>query len=195
MILQQNLLNFILNYKYFLIFLLSVIEGPTIMAFSGFMWRLNYFNFLPLYLMLMAGDLVADALWYLVGRVGGDKFIEKYGKYFNVSEEKILKFKQTFNRHQAKILFFSKITMGFGFALVVLIAAGLSKVPFKKYISINFLGQIIWTLMLMYLGYFFGSIYLIIDKSLKIGFIVFGLIIFFALIWGLNNYFKSKSKI
>jgi len=165
------------------------------MTFCGFLWRNEYFNFLPLYLALMAGDLTADALWYSVGYFGGIKFIEKYGKFFNISEEKVLKFKNSFHNHQTKILFLSKITMGFGFALVVLIAAGISKVPFKKYITINFFGQIIWTLLLMFLGYFFGSIYLIIDKGLKIGFIIFMVLFVMFLMYGFNKYMQSKSKI
>ena len=189
------ILNQISYYKYFLVFLFSIIEGPVVMTFSGFLWRNDYFNFLPLYLALMAGDLTADALWYGVGYFGGVKFIEKYGKFFNISEEKVLQFKNRFHNHQAKILFWSKITMGFGFALVVLIAAGISKVPFKKYIAINFLGQIIWTLLLMFLGYFFGSIYLIIDKGLKIGFIIFMVLFVIFLMYGFNKYMQSRSKI
>jgi membrane protein DedA with SNARE-associated domain len=189
------LLNQISYYKYFLVFLFSIIEGPVVMTFSGFLWRNDYFNFLPLYLALMAGDLTADVLWYSVGYFGGIKFIEKYGKFFNISEEKVLKFKNSFHNHQTKILFWSKITMGFGFALVVLIAAGISKIPFKKYITINFLGQIIWTLFLMFLGYFFGSIYLIIDKGLKIGFIVFMVLFVMFLMYGFNKYMQSRSKI
>jgi membrane protein DedA with SNARE-associated domain len=189
------ILDQISYYKYFLVFLFSIIEGPVVMTFSGFLWRNAYFNFLPLYLALMAGDLTADALWYSVGYFGGIKFIEKYGKFFNISEEKVLKFKNIFHNHQTKILFLSKITMGFGFALVVLIAAGISKVPFKKYITINFFGQIIWTLFLMFLGYFFGSIYLIIDKGLKIGFIIFMVLFVMFLMYGFNKYMQSKSKI
>jgi len=189
------ILNQISYYKYFLVFLFSIIEGPVVMTFSGFLWRNDYFNFLPLYLALMAGDLTADALWYGVGYFGGVKFIEKYGKFFNISEEKVLQFKNRFHNHQAKILFWSKITMGFGFSLVVLIAAGISKIPFKKYIAINFLGQIIWTLLLMFLGYFFGSIYLIIDKGLKIGFIIFMVLFVIFLMYGFNKYMQSRSKI
>jgi len=189
------ILDQISYYKYLLVFLFSIIEGPVVMTFCGFLWRNEYFNFLPLYLVLMAGDLTADALWYSFGYFGGIKFIEKYGKFFNISEEKVLKFKNSFHNHQTKILFLSKITMGFGFALVVLIAAGISKVPFKKYITINFFGQIIWTLFLMFLGYFFGSIYLIIDKGLKIGFIIFMVLFVMFLMYGFNKYMQSKSKI
>ncbi|MGC8776179.1 MAG: DedA family protein [Minisyncoccia bacterium] len=182
-------------YKYFLVLFLAIIEGPVVMAFSGILWRIGQFDFLPLYLALMAGDLIADALWYGLGYFGGYNFIKKYGKYFKISEEQIEKFSNAFNKHQAKILFISKITMGFGFALLVLIAAGISRISFRKYITINFLGQIIWTFALLVLGYFFGSIYLIIHQSLRIGFLIFGFLILIVLIYGLNSYMRKKSKI
>lgn len=190
-----NIVLFSNYYKYFLVLILAIIEGPVIMTFSGLLWRLNYFDLLPLYLVLMAGDLIADAIWYGVGYFWGHKFIQKYGKYFDISEEKVKKFKNLFDNHKTKILFISKITMGFGLALLVLISAGLSRISFKKYLSINFLGQIIWTFLLLVLGYFFGSIYLIIDKSLRMGFLI-GLFLFIILsIYGFNAYMRKKSKL
>lgn len=182
-------------YKYLLVLLLSIIEGPVIMTFSGMLWRLNYFSFLPLYFSLMIGDLIADAFWYSLGYFGGHNLIKKYGKYFNISEERLEKFSNLFKKHQSKILFLSKVTMGFGFALVVLIAAGISRISFKKYIIINFFGQIIWTIILMTLGYFFGTLYLFIDKSLRSGFIILIFIILILLIYGFNYYMKRNSKI
>lgn len=197
----MSYLSFVLSalntgfYKYFLILILAIIEGPVVMSFSGFLWRLDVFNFIPLYFALMTGDLIADALWYGVGYFGGHRFIQKYGKYFNLSEEGVEKFKKFFDLYKTKILFISKITMGFGFALFVLISAGISKINFKKYMAINFLGQIIWTFVLMMLGYFFGSIYLIIDKSLKIGFVIGVFMFLIIIIYGLGAYLRQKTKI
>jgi membrane protein DedA with SNARE-associated domain len=189
------LMNNLSYYKYFLVLILAIIEGPVVMAFSGILWRIGQFEFIPLYLALMTGDLIADTLWYSFGYFGGFNFVQKYGKYFKISEEKIKKFSDSFNKHQAKILFISKITMGFGFALLVLIAAGILRIPFRKYITINFFGQIIWTLTLLILGYFFGSIYLIIHKSLRVGFLILTFLLLGALIYGLNSYMREKSKI
>lgn len=182
-------------YKYLLVLLLSIIEGPIVMTFSGMLWRLNYFSFLPLYFSLMIGDLIADAFWYSLGYFGGYSLIKEYGKYFNISEERLKKFSNLFKKHQSKILFLSKVTMGFGFALVILIAAGISRISFKKYITINFFGQIIWTLVLVTLGYFFGTLYLFIDKSLRFGFIILVFIVLILIIYGFNYYMKRNSKI
>ena len=57
-----------------------------------------------------------------------------------------------FHKHQDKILFISKITMGFGFAVATLFTAGLVKIPFKKYAMFNFLGGFVWTGFLLAVG-------------------------------------------
>ena len=52
--------------------------------------------------------------------------------------------------------------MGFGFAVVTLMVAGMLKVSFKRYVVINLFGGFIWTAMLLVIGYFFGNIYTLI---------------------------------
>ena len=60
--------------------------------------------------------------------------------------------------------------MGFGFALVTLMVAGMLRVPLKDYIPLNLLGGFIWTAVLVAIGYFFGDIYSSITGPEKIVF-------------------------
>ena len=45
------------------------------------------------------------------------------------------KVKGLFHRHHNKILFFNKITMGFGLSRYILTFAGISKIPVKDLLS------------------------------------------------------------
>ncbi len=179
-------------YKYLILFPLAIIEGPILMVASGFFLKLGYFEFWPLYLILMAGDLTGDVVWYGVGYFGGYGFIKKFGRFFSITEELITLIGDFFHRHQSKILLISKITMGFGFALVTLITAGIVKIPFKKYFFFNAAGQLVWTGFLLSLGYFFGNVFLQLNR-------IFGLISAFAFfilvlttLYGLSRYFRKK---
>ena len=83
--------------------------------------------------------------------------------------------------------------MGMGFAFIVLIVAGIFKVPFKNYVFLNLVGGFIWTAILITIGYFVGNIFLIIPNSLKVIFVIF---IFVAIITGLRyatKYLKKKN--
>jgi len=185
------IIGWFLVYKYLIIFLLAIVEGPVVMTLAGFMLRLGYADFWPLYLTLMAGDLTADSLWYGLGYYFAHPLVKKYGRFIGVSEELLAKTTTLFQKHPNKILFLSKITMGFGFALVVLIAAGLSRVPFKKYIAFNATGQIFWTALLMSVGYFFGNFYLVINKDLQLLSLFAFVIIIIFLMRGIGRYLRS----
>jgi len=162
--LLENFLSGLAYYRYVLTFVLAIFEGPMVMVASGMLLRLNFFYFWPIYLSLMLGDFVADLGWYWVGFYGGRHFVERFGKYFSLTPDVIEKVEDFFHKHQDKILFISKITMGFGFAVATLFVAGLVRLPFKKYALFNFFGRVIWTGILLSLGYFFGNLYAVLKQ-------------------------------
>jgi len=181
-------------YGYLIAYPLAIVEGPVVMLLSGFLVRLHVLAFWPIYLVLIAGDLTGDVVWYWVGRRGARRIIEKYGHFLSLTEENVEKAERFFNDHQGKILFLSKITMGFGFAIATLVAAGVAKVPFKKYFAINFVGEFIWAGILMTLGYFLGNLYTLVNKSLQWAFIVAMVLIGFAAVYGFGKFMREKFK-
>lgn len=187
------LISWFLAYKYFFIFVIVVIEGPIITTLSGLLLHLNYVHLWPIYLTLVAGDLTADMIWYVIGRYGAYRFARKYGRYVGVTEALLTKTEALFKHHQNKILFFSKITMGFGFALVVLMSAGMARVSFKKYMALNTLGQFIWTGFLLSIGYFFGKFYLVINKDLQRLSLFAFIIVVMAALHGFRRYWQSRN--
>lgn len=184
----QQFLEFLSFSKYAVVFVLCIVEGPVVMLTTGFLYRLGQFDIAPLYFSLMAGDFVADIGWYAVGRFGAWPLINKYGAFLNITPEIIYKIEKRFKTYQNKILFISKITMGFGFALATLIVAGLLRVDFKKYVVLNFLGGFIWTGLLLTVGYFFGHAYEALVGPAKIVFISVSIVLVFWGLWAINRY-------
>ena len=192
-IIIHNLLAWLDSSKYILLFLGCIVEGPVVMMASGFLFSLGQFNFLPMYLALVSGDFVADIGWYLLGRYGTRHAIFKFGHFVGLTPEVLEKVEVRFRYYHQKILIISKLTMGFGFAVVILLVAGMFKVPFKNYVILNLIGGFIWTAFLIIVGYFFGNIFIVIPRSFKITFFI---IIFLSFIFALryiNKYLKTKS--
>jgi len=188
----QHFVSGLSYYRYLLAFVLAIFEGPIVMVGSGLLLRLGFFYFWPIYLALVLGDFVADLGWYAVGYFGARKFVDRWGKYLSLTPPVMRKLEKLFKEHHDKILFISKITMGFGFALATLVAAGMSKVPFKKYALYNFLGGFIWTGILLAAGYFFGQLYTLLGKGFKIAFIIFLAVLVSAILFGAGKYFKGR---
>lgn len=185
--------GWLLDYKYWFVFLLTIVEGPVVMTFTGFLLRFDYFSFWPLYAVLMAGDLVADIGWYAIGYHAGRPFIQRFGKFFSITESSIKKTEDIFHRHHNKILFFSKVTMGFGFALLTLLVAGMSRVPFRKYLAFNAAGQFIWTGALLAVGYFFGNLYVQFNESFHRVAVIAGLVVVVLLLYGFGTYLRNRN--
>jgi len=184
----EHISPFINSSKYLLVFILCIVEGPVVMITSGFLYKLGQFDILPLYVTLMAGDFVADIGWYAVGRYGAGPVVKRFGKFLNITPEIILKIEKRFKAYQNKILFISKITMGFGFALATLIVAGILRVDFKKYALLNAVGGFIWTAILLAVGYFFGNAYYAVARQYRAAFIVCAFMLVILSMWAINRY-------
>ncbi|MEI8337539.1 MAG: DedA family protein [bacterium] len=168
--------------KYILLFVGAFFEGPAVMIGAGFLYQQGQFNFFQMYSCLVLGDFTADVFWYIVGRFGARKLINRYGKFFNITPEIIDKVEARFKAYQDLILWISKLTMGFGFSLATLLTAGMLKVKFRKYATINLIGGIIWVFVLVFVGYFFGNVYGLIADQFKWLFVVgLALLVYFAL--------------
>ena len=188
--------NFILwleSSKYILLIVGTILEGPVVMLSSGFLYKLGSFNFLPMYIALVSGDFVADIGWYCVGRFGTSHAIFKYGHYIGVTREALEKVEDKFRKYHQKILIISKLTMGFGFAFIVLIVAGIFKVPFKNFVILNLVGGFIWTAFLVSLGYFLGNVFQAISGPMKFDFVIFMLVVFVLGLRYANKYLKKKN--
>ncbi len=186
----DQLVLWLSDYGYLAIFPLAVAEGPIITVITGFLASLGLFNFWLTYLIVVIGDLVGDAIHYSLGRWGGRAFVDRWGKYFGVGPGRIESLEKQFDKRGGKLLFIGKMSHGVGGAFLV--AAGLIKMPFDKFILANMLATLIKSLLLLLLGFYFGHALSTINAYLeKITFISFGAIIFIALIYFL--YFRKNN--
>ena len=128
---------------YAMIIFLACAEGPSLSLMAGVVIRLGDFRFFPVYMSLMLGDLIGDTAWYYIGRRYGSRFVDKYGKYFNFTASDVELITRLFHRYKHSVLFLSKISNGFGFALVTLITAGMVRIPLNRYMLVNLFGQFI----------------------------------------------------
>ena len=179
--------------KYPLIFAGMLIEGPIVMVACGFFLRFGVFDLLPLFLVLLAGDLVADIGWYYVGYYFAEPLVNKHGKFLGVTPEVFEKVKTVMLKYQTAILLGSKITIGFGLALATVITAGAIKIPIKKYLIVNLIGESILVAILLYVGFFFGQLYTSIADSFKVVFTIAGIVFISLVVFGFSRYMRQKT--
>lgn len=179
--------------RYLLLFVGALIEGPVLMITSGFLVRYHLLAIIPVFIALVAGDLVGDIAWYYAGYYFAQPLIQNHGTFIGVTPDVFEKIKNLFSKYHEKILLASKLTLGFGMAVGILMTAGATHIPFKKYMILNFIGELFFVTTLLLLGYFFGEIYNRIAQDFKIVFIIVIAISISAVLYGVSKYLRQKT--
>ncbi len=185
-------LGFSAGIKYLLLFIGVIVEGPILMIVCGFFLKLRALELLPVFIVLLAGDLLADAVWYYVGHRFGEAFVLRHGKFFSITPERFLKVRELFHLYHDRILLISKVTIGFGMALATLIVAGASKVPFRRFMMLNFIGEFALVAILLALGYAFGQLYSSFAAGFREVFAVGAIILAGGALYGFSKFMKHK---
>jgi membrane protein DedA with SNARE-associated domain len=193
-VLLNHILGFASYFRYPLVAVGTIFEGPIIMIAAGFLYRTGFFELVPLFIAIVIGDLIGDVIWYVAGRYFAHPILSKKGKFVGITPERFEKINDLFSRYHERILIFSKLTLGLGFAVGVLVAAGMAKVSFKRYMIINIIGEFFLVSALMSIGYFFGQVYLNISSNLKIGFLITVAVVILTAFYLFSRYINKKSK-
>lgn len=187
-------LSLVNYFKYPLLMFGTIIEGPILMIACGFLLHEGVFPLIPLFLALFAGDIIGDILWYFVGYYFAEKAFNKNGKFWGISPELFESTKKLFHKYHARILLISKLVMGLGLALAVLIVAGATRVSFKKYILLNIAGEIFLVSWLLLVGYYLAEIYSkYIADVFKVGFIVGIFIVIVLALYFISRFVKREA--
>lgn len=163
------LLQFLEATKYPLFFAGSYLEGTVVMMTGGVLLRLGEVQFLPLYAALILGDVLSDIMWYWVGFFGARHFVMRWGYLVNATPEIIAKLERRFQTYHLRILIISKLTMGFGLAVPILTTAGMLRVSFARYCTINIIGSFVWVGFVIFVGYNFGNVLSLIPERYQVG--------------------------
>lgn len=179
------------TYSYLVLFPLVVIEGPIVTIIAGFLVSLGFMDFIPTYFTIIAGDLAGDMLYYSAGRWWLNKTYRNVLKFFNIKTKFLETIENLIRKNKGPSLFFGKLSHAIGG--IVLFAAGLAEVPVKEFLEYNFLATLPKSLILLAVGYFFGSTVSNFRRALD--YTVLGLFIFTLVMIGVYfgiTYFSNK---
>ncbi len=161
----QAITPFLQQHRYIFAFLGALCEGSGIMLLCGFLYKLGIFKFWNIFVVLTAGYILNGYVWYIIGRFGGEKILKKWGHHF-LSEERMKKLEEYYNKHTTKALIITRAT--YGLSMYMFIIAGIFKTKAKQFFWCSFIAAIIWVSMLFALGYSFGASYELLSKIIRL---------------------------
>lgn len=136
-------------------FLGLIVPGETILILAAFYAARGDLDIGVVIVIAFVGAVLGDNAGYLIGRRGGRPFFKKYGKYFFVSERRMLAVERYFEKHGGKTIFIARFT-SFLRALVA-VAAGISRMDYRQFFLYDLAGAAIWAVVIGLLGYFVGD--------------------------------------
>jgi len=132
------------------------LPGETMLLFASFLAFQHHE--LNLGLIILVGTLactLGDNLGYWIGHHGGRPLLHRYQRVFRVTDERIARGEELFDRFGPTTVFFARFV--FGMRVIAGPLAGVLRMPWRRFVLFNFLGAAIWVTVISCVGYFFGQ--------------------------------------
>src|SRR4030067_1254650 len=160
------IISFIENTGYFGVFILMTLESALIpipseitMPFAGFLVQRGELNLLLVILTgafaNLFGSLIAYGLGFYLEEHVILKHLKNWGKYLLLTTSEYERSLRWLKKHGEGVAFFSRVLPGV--RTFISLPAGLSEMNVFKFALYTFLGSLIWSTFLTYIGVYFGE--------------------------------------
>lgn len=168
------------------------LPSEVIMPFAGFSVSQGHLTLWGVALAGGIGCTIGSAFSWWLGYIGGRPLVERYGKYVLLSHHDLDIGEKWFVKYGSSVAFFSRLLPFV--RTFISFPAGISKVPLFKFLAYTFIGSVIWSYLLAYLGQEAGQNWEFLKTYFhKFDFLIL-LLIIAAIVWWIWKHFKTNNK-
>lgn len=166
------LVDWIFDLGYIGIFLLMAVESSfipfpseVVLIPAGYLAYQGQMHVVLILLSALLGSLVGAFINYYLALHLGRRFLERFGKYVFISQETLQKLDRFFADHGHISTFTGRLIPGI--RQLISVPAGIAKMDIKLFALYTAFGALLWSIVLVALGYFIGENQELIHKYLK----------------------------
>jgi len=159
---METVFQWITTYGYEMIFLLLMlgvvglpVPDETLLVFCGYLIFKGRMHPLFAWLSALAGSWCGISLSYTIGRTLGIGVVHRYGKYLHLTEDRLNRVHQWFDRIGHWALFAGYYIAGLRHFTAIV--AGISKLEFRAFVLYAWSGGLLWVTTFLTLGYYLGE--------------------------------------
>ncbi len=157
------------------------LPSEIIMPFSGFLASTGRFDLNLVAASGAIGNVIGSLIAYAIGFYGHEKlvrrFIRKFGKWILISEKELDETEKLLHRFKDLVVLASRVIPGI--RTVISLPCGFAKLPLGRFIVLTFLGSLVWSYILAWIGFVLGQNWRTIGPYLhKLDAVIIGMIIF-----------------
>ncbi len=135
------------------------IPSEVIMPLGGYLASIGKMHIILVILIGTLGSTLGTIPYFYIGKIFSRHriadFVDRYGKYFFYSVEKLDNLYEIFSKHDKYRVFFARFLPGA--RSLISLPAGSADMDAKMFFWLTFLGTAIWTTIWTLIGYFFGQ--------------------------------------
>ncbi|OKP92532.1 alkaline phosphatase [Paenibacillus sp. P3E] len=162
------------------------IPSEVIMLSGGFLVAQGSLSFAEVVVAGVVGNLIGSILAYYVGRAGGRRLLDKYGKYILLNAHHLEQAERWFARFGEGTVFFTRMLPFI--RTFISLPAGVAGMKSWKFVVFTFLGCIPWNIALVYLGYRLGGNWSIVEQYLHpVSYAICGVVVLLLAWWLLRR--------
>lgn len=205
---QEMIISFMNQFGYFgILFLIAIenifppIPSEVILTFGGFMTTYSNMNVILVILFATIGSVLGAIVLYYIGKLLNKERLEriisgKLGKVLRLKKQDIEKADHWFDTKGAKTVFFCRFIPIV--RSLISIPAGMSEMPFPKFLLYTTVGTTIWNTVLVVLGRVMGNNWTkIVDiigyyANIVLLLLVVAIVVFVVIFYNKKNSHKKK---
>ncbi len=135
------------------------LPSEIIMPFSGYLASTGRFSLHLVALAGAVGNVLGSLVAYYIGFWGHEKlvrrFVRRWGKLILLSEHELDLAEKYLKQYKDWVVFGSRVLPGV--RTVISLPAGFAKLPIWRFIIFTFVGSLIWSYFLAYIGFILGE--------------------------------------
>ena len=142
--------SYIEHFGYLAILIGTFLEGETILILGGFAAHRGYLDLSLVIISAFIGTVFGDQLFYFLGRKHSQTVLNHWPQW----QSKIDKSRQMIDQH--RILIILSFRFLYGLRTVIPFTLGIANVPARRFVPLNIIGALVWSVAIGLAGYFFG---------------------------------------
>jgi membrane protein DedA with SNARE-associated domain len=138
-------------WSYILLGLLVATEGPLSTLIGASAAAAGLLDWRWVLLATVVGNVVGDCLWYSVGYMGRMQWLYEHGRWFGMRPHHVARLEREMRLHARKLIIFAKVA--YGLIVPTLVAAGMARVPWRRWFPVVFVVETLWSILLVWIGF------------------------------------------
>lgn len=135
------------------------LPSEIIMPFSGYLVSTGHFNIHLVAFSGALGNLIGSLAAYGLGYWGHErivrKLVRKYGKWILFTEDELDFAERLMRKYNNMVVLLSRVMPGI--RTVISLPAGISRLPLLRFCVLTFIGSLVWSYFLAYIGFILGE--------------------------------------